>query len=60
MQQKTLNWISMSGRLLGTLFYYSPDQPQAQFVIKWLQQPNALADWQNLNQPERIQHYNIQ
>ncbi|MFD1806034.1 Tat proofreading chaperone DmsD [Pasteurella oralis] len=48
MQTEQLQWISASGRLLGTLFYYTPDDQHLAPIIEFFQQ----ADWQNEWQPK--------
>ncbi|WP_373820315.1 Tat proofreading chaperone DmsD [Glaesserella sp.] len=41
MQAKVQQWISITGRLFGTLFYYEPTTPQAQAVLALFKQQ----DW---------------
>ncbi|OZN24619.1 DMSO reductase maturation protein DsmD [Actinobacillus seminis] len=38
-------WVSIGGRLLGSLFYYAPDSQAAQSVLSLFQHPNWMAQW---------------
>lgn len=42
MDKALLEWISLSGRLLGTLFYHSPNEQQAKTVLSLFDE----ADWE--------------
>ncbi|AHG79188.1 hypothetical protein X875_5700 [Mannheimia varigena USDA-ARS-USMARC-1388] len=45
MDKALLEWISLSGRLLGTLFYYSPNEQQAQTVLSLFSEPEWEQQW---------------
>ncbi|PJG84387.1 Tat proofreading chaperone DmsD [Conservatibacter flavescens] len=54
MTSTTINWISISGRLLGSLFYYAPDEEKVRSVLDYFQQNNWQAEWLGLKNPEKI------
>ncbi|VEI76775.1 Twin-arginine leader-binding protein DmsD [Mannheimia haemolytica] len=45
MDKALLEWISLSGRLLGTLFYYSPNEQQSQTVLSLFSAPDWQQQW---------------
>ncbi|MFA9487237.1 MULTISPECIES: Tat proofreading chaperone DmsD [unclassified Mannheimia] len=45
MDKVLLEWISLSGRLLGTLFYYSPNELQAQAVLYLFSESEWAQQW---------------
>ncbi|OOH92113.1 DMSO reductase maturation protein DsmD [Pasteurellaceae bacterium 15-036681] len=47
-------WISTTGRLLGTLFYYEPKDERSQSVIEWFKQDDSLELWKGLDNLEHI------
>lgn len=60
MDQQLLQWISTSGRLLGSLFYYEPTDPRIQPVLDFFLRPDWTEQWMqadNLNDIRaQIQH----
>ncbi|UAX41700.1 Tat proofreading chaperone DmsD [Pasteurella canis] len=46
MNTAQLEWISVSGRLLGSLFYYAPDNQNLAPIIDFFQQSDWQAEWQ--------------
>lgn len=39
-------WVSITGRLLGALFYYAPESQAAQSVLPLFQQADWMAQWE--------------
>ncbi|OOS01295.1 DMSO reductase maturation protein DsmD [Canicola haemoglobinophilus] len=46
MNQKHLNWVSTSGRLLGALFYFEPFSPELSNIFPFFQQSEWEQEWQ--------------
>ena len=44
-QNQEDQWVSIAGRLLGSLFYYAPDSQAVQSVLPLFQQPDWIAQW---------------
>ncbi|HHT7855539.1 Tat proofreading chaperone DmsD [Pasteurella multocida] len=47
MNMEQLQWVSLSGRLLGALFYYSPLEPQCAPILVFFEQPDWQCEWQH-------------
>lgn len=45
MDNQLLQWISASGRLLGSLFYYEPTDPRIQPVLDFFRQSDWAEQW---------------
>ncbi|MDU8923529.1 Tat proofreading chaperone DmsD [Pasteurellaceae bacterium LIM206] len=54
MQQELINWISTSGRLLGSLFYYEPGTQRIRAILAYLRRINWQAEWIGLKTPQEI------
>ncbi|EFX92936.1 twin-argninine leader-binding protein DmsD [Actinobacillus ureae] len=48
MQNELQQWISISGRLLGSLFYYAPGDDNVQSALHFFQQENWENEWGEL------------
>lgn len=46
--QQFEQWVSTSGRLLGAIFYLSPQHPSSQSVLSFFQQPDWQQQWLEL------------
>ncbi len=40
-------WVSLSGRLLGALFYYAPTEVQLESILDFFRQPDWQHEWQH-------------
>lgn len=40
-------WVSLSGRLLGALFYYAPTEAQLESILDFFRQPDWQHEWQH-------------
>ncbi|ACE62389.1 Tat proofreading chaperone DmsD [Actinobacillus pleuropneumoniae] len=56
MQNELQQWISISGRLLGSLFYYEPNNENVQSALHFFQQENWENEWGELTNEAQIKH----
>jgi len=54
MDNALLQWISTSGRLLGAVFYYEPEDKRVQPVLDFFRRTDWTKDWANLDHPALI------
>ncbi|MGY4677747.1 Tat proofreading chaperone DmsD [Pasteurella sp. P03HT] len=54
-QTEKLSWIAMSGRLLGALFYYAPDNQDIVPMLNIFRRPDWQEEWQPTPPSELVQ-----
>ncbi len=54
MNQQQLNWIALSGQLLGTAFYCEPHSEHMQPILSFFQQDNWQDEWQYFSEKAQL------
>lgn len=59
MNEQQLQWIKLSGQLLGTAFYYSPQAREMQSVLSFFQNENWVNEWGFFSCPENRKNFPV-